>query len=339
MLRRLFIKLLLVTSPVWLVLAFYAWTDPFGVVHHYDSYYQPHDSSLVVSRNVDFVSTETFIRNYPRYHYDSYIFGGSRSGFFQVAYWQQFLLQGASTFHFNASEESLLGVAGKVAYIDKLHAPLRNALFVMDHQLLAGITNPSASLTIKHPAISGDSWLSFHLAFVKAFFDRRFIVSWCDYKITGRTKPYMLKQGALRRSYIIYDDRHNEMTMQSLADSLNKDTARYYKVRARFFTRRPEKERIGRPVIGAKQEAMLQDIAAVLQQNKTSFRIVINPLYDQVKLAPQDLAVLYRIFGKENVYDFSGKNDITESKYNYYEYSHYLPSVANRIMDSIYTKR
>ena len=63
---------------------------------------------------------------------------------------------------------------------------------------------------------------------------------------------------------------------------------------------------------------------------------MISPLYDQVKFNPEDLSVLQEVFGHNQVFDFSGVNEFTTSKYNYYETSHYRPHVANEIMKKVY---
>lgn len=339
MLRRLFLKLLLVTLPVWAVLLLYVWQDPFSVVHRYDSYYGAKDSSIVVSKNLDFVATQTLIQNYPRYHYDSYIFGGSRSGYYKVAQWLRYLPAGSSPYHFNGNSETLYGVERKVAYLERNNMPIRNAIIVMDHEMLKGTENTKDYLSIKHPALSQEGWLAFHKPFIQGFFDRKFLVAWCDYKLNGKVEPYMLKDGTLHRSYVWYNNRYNELTMQSLADSQRINPERFYKARERFFYKRPDKEQKAPVVIQDVQLKMLQHIANVLYKNSAHYKIIINPLYDQVKLNPADLDVLQRLFGKDNVYDLSGKNDITESKYNYYENSHYSPEVAARIMDSVYKNR
>ena len=59
-------------------------------------------------------------------------------------------------------------------------------------------------------------------------------------------------------------------------------------------------------------------------------------MYDQKKLNIEDLSILNALFGKENVFDFSGINQITNNLYNYYETSHYRPHVAKKIIDEIY---
>ncbi len=80
---RLFLKLLLASFPVLAILAVYFVKDPFKVLYHYDSYF-PQDGISYVVLNKDYVSTETFVNNYPTHHYDSYIFGNSRSMYYYV---------------------------------------------------------------------------------------------------------------------------------------------------------------------------------------------------------------------------------------------------------------
>jgi hypothetical protein len=81
---------------------------------------------------------------------------------------------------------------------------------------------------------------------------------------------------------------------------------------------------------------MLLEIADIFKKNKTNYKLVINPLYDQVKLNQQDLDILIKLFGKENVHDFSGINFITNDYHNYYENPHYRPHIADYIMGEIY---
>ena len=56
-----------------------------------------------------------------------------------------------------------------------------------------------------------------------------------------------------------------------------------------------------------------------------------------VKINPADKAYLDSLFGANHVFDYSGINDITQSKFNYYERSHYLPRIATRIIREVYT--
>jgi len=49
--------------------------------------------------------------------------------------------------------------------------------------------------------------------------------------------------------------------------------------------------------------------------------------------------LLEQIFGRENLFNFSGKNKLTESISNFYESSHYRPHVANEIMSIVYQEK
>ncbi|WP_280670793.1 hypothetical protein [Dysgonomonas sp. PH5-37] len=90
-------------------------------------------------------------------------------------------------------------------------------------------------------------------------------------------------------------------------------------------------------IIDEKQKEMLAEIKRILDKYQTNYRIVVNPLFSQTKLNDKDVSYLEGVFGKENVFDFSGKNPITESKYNYYERNHFRPLVGDSIMNRIYS--
>ena len=81
---------------------------------------------------------------------------------------------------------------------------------------------------------------------------------------------------------------------------------------------------------------MLQEIFDIFTKHKTNYKVIINPLYDQVKFNNQDLNYLIQLFGKDKVFDFSGVNKFTNDYKNYYETEHYRPTVANEVMKEIY---
>ena len=76
-----------------------------------------------------------------------------------------------------------------------------------------------------------------------------------------------------------------------------------------------------------------------MYKNSTKYKIVLGPTYDQHNFNQQDLDILIKYFGEENIYNFSGINDYTKNIANYYEIYHYKPSVANDIMNKIYATK
>ena len=78
------------------------------------------------------------------------------------------------------------------------------------------------------------------------------------------------------------------------------------------------------------------DLRAIFLNHRTSFRIVISPMYDQVCFNRADLNFLQNLFGKRNVFDFSGINKYTNTASNYYDLIHYKPCLAQQILKEIY---
>lgn len=75
--------------------------DPFRVVRHYSNYSYP-----VATLNREFIATETYLKNYNKYHYNSFIFGSSRSNAFKPSTWKNYLQPNDSPFSFDASGET-----------------------------------------------------------------------------------------------------------------------------------------------------------------------------------------------------------------------------------------
>jgi hypothetical protein len=105
------------------------------------------------------------------------------------------------------------------------------------------------------------------------------------------------------------------------------------------FYERDGKMRFAAPVISQKHKAVLEAIAKHFSVKQTDYFIVVSPLYNQIKMSAEDVAILKQIFGERRVYDFSGVNRFTADYTHYYERSHYRPFVAAMVLDSIYGRQ
>jgi len=132
--------------------------------------------------------------------------------------------------------------------------------------------------------------------------------------------------------------RANDAVAMDIDNEIDSDTGTYYKARNAIFYHRSDTQKYTHRVIGKEQIVLMDSIRYFLNKNHTQYKIVISPMYEQLRTDPADKAVLDSIFGKENIYDLSGINDITQNKYNYYEDAHYRYRVCTMIMDSIYKK-
>lgn len=332
--KSFFVKLLIIALPFLILSGVYFITDPYRVLYHYENYYTPRESQYV-ALNRDMISTEMLLRNYSVYNYDSYIFGNSRSYFYSIKEWSRHI-NSNHCFHYNSNAESLYGLVQKIKYLDAHNYDFKNALIVFDGASMAKTTPDKGPLFLKYPLYTHQPWLDFQLEFVKAFFDPRFLYSYLNLKITHKWKGWM--KVVLSDRLFDYDVKTNELAMNAEEQKIKADSTGYYerKLKKKIFFKRSDKEEIANPVLKEEQKKLLQEAASILIRRNVNFRIILSPLYEQQKLNPSDLKVLNELFGQQNVFDFSGKNEFTEPIGNFYENSHYRSSIATKLMETAY---
>ncbi len=322
-------------SPLLLVILLYFVMDPFKVLREYDSYYVSGIPDYVVL-NRGYVSTETFVRQYPDQRYNSFIFGNSRSLFYQVADWKPLLAPGASCFHFDGSDESLFSIYRKVLFLEKQNVPIKNALIVVDQPALSRAESLSGHLIMTPPRLMDNTnAIPFHWSFLSSYLDPRFLLAYYDFSITGQFRGYMRDHNVLNAEPMTYDLATNEISYPQFEKAIAE--GKYYEGHRLFvFKQNRQNPRPYSPCLGREHVRLLKEMQRSFIANGTIVRIVISPLYNQRALHPRDLATLRRIFGPSSVFDYSGINDITNDYHNYYELSHYRPFVAGRIMSEVY---
>lgn len=316
MTKKIIFKVFLALLPLIILGVFYLVTDPFMVLRHYPDLYHPNKTHLEL--NEDYVATEEFLKIYPTEGYDSYVFGSSRSRYYTPEEWLK-RKPGIKAFHYGVAMESLYGIAAKLSFIESKGLAIKNAILVVDESLLKTATNSNGHLFRKHPLLSGESKLDFQFAFFIDFFDFEAISSYLK--------------------LLTSEEKKLEEDPQILAErQIREDSEAYYQARSEVFYEREPIEKVADPVLKKEHIELLKSIRKIFDKENTDYRIVISPLYDQKKLNPEDLNTLYTIFDTKHVFDFSGINDMTASKYNYFEREHYRPHITNRILDSLYAQ-
>ncbi len=324
-------KMILILMPLLIMLAVYLACDPFEVIHTYRTHY----NDPRVNYNWDYNQTDTLIRNYDRYRYDSFIFGNSRSKAFFTGDWKGHI-KGQKPFHYAALAETLYGVEKKIEFIDRRKIHMEDCLLVFDASLLAVTWNSTGHMFVKHPAISGESWTDFHLTFFRAFIDPAFFFTYLSHRLGGNTLQAggkLLVSDAMR-----YDPVTGDLVQTERDRLIRANGAKYFANLAVFYPRDFTVKRYSPPVLRGPQLALLREIKRILTAQKTHYKVVITPNYDLNYLDRGDLERLQEIFGKDNVYDYSGINEYTRDIHNYYENSHFRPDVARRIMEEIYSE-
>ena len=329
--RRFIQHTLIFLIPIGTLFLCYLVLDPFKVIHHYERYYIKGDGGPV---NRNYVSTMTYIQQYEQYHYNSFIFGNSRSLFYFIDDWKKHLNSQSRCYHFSESGGSVNGLYYKVKLIDRLGEKIDNALFIIDYQLLKS-TEQHGALGVMPPILTENrNWISFHTDHLINWFNPMFLYFYAQYQMTGVYSNAMKNYIVSGNNYEYYNLITNEEPRHK-QDSLIAEGSYYTKSILKDFVG-CQNRGVAPISIDAERKESLVKMNSILLRHHSKVKIVVSPLFDQVKLNPDDYQVLCEIFGKENVYDFSGINKWTKDPHNYYEHSHYRPSVAAEIMDSIY---
>jgi hypothetical protein len=309
--------------------------DPFKVIYDYPNYYNLNEVGRV-GINKDYVSTSTFINNSKEYNYDSFILGNSRSVFYEIADWKRYVEPSSLCYHFDASGEAIYGIYKKLLFIDENGNNIKNVLIILDYETLSKIVSNNGHLFIISPRLENNvNILFFHLTFIKTFYNPQFMMAFLDYKISGKIKAYMIRNNLLDDRPFHYDVMTNEITYPVFEEQIKK--GEYYTTeRMKVFYQREDKEEESPVIIHSEQEKMLTEMKSIFDKHHSNYKIIINPLYNQKKLNKKDLEYLNTLFGKRNVFDFSGINEFTNDYRNYYEDSHYRPIVSRKILELIY---
>ncbi|GHV57882.1 hypothetical protein FACS1894182_07960 [Bacteroidia bacterium] len=318
--------------PFIIPLLIYIVLDPFKVIRKYDNFYVQDGQPCVVWLDRGYVGTVTFDNNYSSSKYDSFIFGNSRSIFYEIDDWKHYIDTNSRCFHFDASGESLYGMYKKIKYVDRKNANIRNVLLVMDYHTLSHINPATEHLNVNPPQVEDYKNIKdFHLSFIKAFSSPKFIIAYYNYKIFGKIDGRVFDVRPRE-----YDLETNEMSFPYFEQLIENGEYHTPERMRLFYFRDSTKQSVSPACIGEQQKQILMKMHAIFQKHGTHLKIIISPLYNQEKLNEQDVRYLKSLFGKENVFDFSGINEFTNDFHNYYEDSHYRPHVAREILKRVY---
>lgn len=332
-----FLKLLFMfLLPILIFFLPYFVGDPFMILRKYKIYYPMDGSPLWINNNRSYVSTQMYLQNNGTYHWDSFIFGSSRSGNFRVDDWKKCLGDESACFHFDGYGESLYNICKKVKYLDG-KSQIKNAIICMDEMVLTQVEPSYGHLWILPPVLeNGRNWSDWQMAHLKAYSNFSFLRSYFDFSLTHTVKPYMVAKGVIDTiPHGHYDVASNEVMNSPYLVFPEYDTSYYTSKIASLFPQRNYPVAPYNPLIKQKQLQMLSEIADVFKRNNTNYKIIISPDYNQKRYSPRDMHILDSLFDG-HVFDFSGRNVITEDYHNYLDLVHFSPQVASELMRIVY---
>lgn len=275
--------------------------DPYNIFH----YEYPRNNGIEANKN--FIKTRYLLKH--KDEFDSLLFGSSRAGFTDVE-----ALPDGKYYNLCSSEAvpgehvRLLKILIKHGFVPK------NVTVMMDD--ISCFVDPAIHdqmlYRIPYPDDTISSWFDFY-------------VKYCDILTTWEAYREV-------KDYVLEDDDYTARFRRSGSERLNVPSsfsdegqpgywADYYELRI---------------------DAVMADIRELKQicaDNGINLRIMTNPLY--YKTYQRDIEngyidFLYALAGEVDYWNFSSFSDITLDEHNYYETSHFIPSVSYRMMDTVY---
>lgn len=315
-----------------ILISIYISLDPFKVVKEYDNY---SDSLFIV--NKDYVCTETFLKNYKRYHYNSFVFGSSRTMGFNPEVWADLLIKSGQKdvypMTFDAFEETIVGIYNKLLLV-KQKVKIKNVLIILCRDKSFDDRKPDEGLVLfKHPKTSTNTYFDLHFFYFKNFINPDFFRRFLEYKLFGDYKPYMRSMFSEKKINI--DPKTNFLQFETNERWYDKDSVEFLTMMKQEFDKRSKVLVDTMPRIKNEHKIILDKIYNILKTENVNYKIILSPLFEQLKWHPNDFNLLKNLFGS-NLVDYSGINNFTNNKLNYYESSHFRPIVGNEILQQMY---
>lgn len=324
--RRLVWKALLFTLPFWAVIVLYLHDDPFMVEHRYAVY----DSDVTL--NEHHVGWSIYCNRRDSLPFNSFILGNSCTMAFPCDEWEKYLERDARAVRLFGNGEGLNAILLKLQALERDKAEIRNVLMILDHTSLAKTRQSSGSGHILPAEISGCSSVGVQLEFLQAFVMPDFLFPYLRYKVTGTILPsikHLNPYGRVRNSA-------NNDAINPRERMIEREGEGYWTNRQQEFPVRDGNAVVSDRAVFQSQFALLHDMADILNRNHSRVRILISPDYNQKVLHPKDKEILCKLFGEENVFDFTGINEYTSDYHYYYEQGHYRPLLGKKLMERIY---
>lgn len=327
-----FVKIVItfIAFPIVLLAILYLITDPFKTLN-------PFSLQYFDTRNRDYLSSELFLANYPQQQYNSFIFGSSRACGINSYHWKHYLPKNSNQFVFQSWAETLTGIEQKIDYIDSHNIPINNALILFDIPgSFAKRQEPIEAIKMKDYHISGKSFFHYQLFSFYNFAQKPsiWIQTIKERNITHREIPFdtISNDWSKLCRTLSYEQPPEKDSLNSCSRISKETFLQSIKGKAEVET--------SEEVINATMKNKLLHIKQLLDKNSTDYYIIITPAfcYSHSQINPSDLSILQKIFGKDRVFNYSGKNNLTSDYNNYSDPNHFGLFVGWHIIEDIYNK-
>lgn len=326
--KSFLIRVLIFSVPIILFIGLYIFFDPYRVIFDYEDY----TKGAFIGVDRDYVSHEQVKKGIKKYNYNSFILGSSRMLAYRTQEWKKYLNKEDEPALYNAYGETIYGIWAKLNWLNENKHTIQNVIIGIDKDH----TFKEPDLNRLHYDYTPYSYLEFQSEMFLGF-SKKVWLPYYDYMFFHKERNYMKGKIDFRvKEY--YTPKGNDMVLNYTDSLLQYDSLHYYQDMIESGHSKRNKIEHNKDIITKEYIEYLDKIKKILIDNNTNYSVVINPQYSQEVFTHRDLEILNTIFGKDHIYNYSGKNEITDNFMNYYEESHFKPYVGAKILKEIYSK-
>lgn len=306
--------------PLLLLIFCYLVTDPF-------KNQRPFSLQNFSPVNREYVSTQLYLKNKSKTDYNAFVFGSSRACGLNTYYWKSKLDGTTRQFLFQSWSESITGIYQKINFLDKNNQRIDDALVLIDVNSSFNADQESTNaITMKDYRLSGKPYLYNQFYFFLSYLKPSAVFK-------------SIKEKMQHRLEIVTFDTITNDWIASNKDNWKIRPTQNMQYNKEKFNLVHIKNIENKAMISNDKRKILLKIKNVFDKRKTSYKILICPEYAQTRINHNDLLILQSVFGKSNVFDFSGKNKISVDKYNFMDTGHFDLCAGYEMIDSIYNQK
>lgn len=324
--RKLAINSFIFSSPLLICLLFFVADDPFGIFYK--------DLSLA-ERSEDVVKTREYLRSFKGNNNVAFVFGNSRGNAFREVDWKKYI-DAEYVFNYSCPGESILNIRKKLELITS-NQRITNALILIDAGILENTNNSHRFYkgpVYNHSPLTSDiSYLNFYSNYILYYFSDLFFAKHICYKLSASYNENWMKDAFKNPANELDQIASNRFS--TLADSLLETNFKEYKLRFKpdySFNQKSIRS------IDVKDQDHLKVIKELLDKNSINYKVIVPPDFHKKRTPLTISNYLNDLFGN-NLYDFTGLNEITSDSSMNYENLHFTYRAGKLMLEKMYASK
>lgn len=328
-LNRFVGRALLACWPLLLLVAAYWIIDPFNVIGPFDPTSTMRDKTEPYNRCHQAV--EAYANHRDSVPFNAFLLGSSRTIYYSIDSWKNYLPADAECFHFDAAWETLDGMLDKIEYVQNHGDRIKYAILEFHADQFNDVEHDEVVYRQDYRLSHADNFFAYHYKHFMSALNMKFIKVYAAYMITGK----MVDNKEVRvfeSPMLSYDPVRNEIDYRNFDHELDADSMAYFRKYAELYQKAEADSVV--PPMSARAVDTLRRIKQRLDADSTDYQVILGPTYYRRVNCASDIRLLREIFGSDRVHVF--QHYAIDRQSNFYDNIHYRYAVADSLMSLVY---